>query len=132
MLLVVMMLIYGHFLITNHVEPSELAINDTAQAAQTRIAAERIANSIKEVSASFGDAKKTVHINMPSDSELICNPPEMNFNVLEEDSVSIKYSGVVNAGTSFTCLPGSGVNLKGPYSVEIIKTGSGTNVIFNG
>jgi len=104
MLLIVIMLILAHTMITTVVDPSKAMLKDTARVSQARLSAEKLANSVKEVSAALGDARKTIHITLPSNTGIVCVSQNLEVEVRELSDGTNKTKSF-NTGTTLTCPP---------------------------
>ncbi len=132
MLLVVIMLILVHTMITTVVDPSKALLKDTARLSQARLSTEKLANSVKEVSAALGDAKKTIHITLPSKTKIVCATPNIKFEIKDLSDGDKEKSFAT--GTGLICSPSGGIDNSSDtsktYAVTITKNASAINLNF--
>jgi len=73
MLIIIICLGYLHLLTINVLEPAINAAEDTTRLGQAKLSAEKLASAINEMSSSLGEGKRTLHLFVPKNSEIICN-----------------------------------------------------------
>ena len=73
MLIILICLGYLQLLTVNVLEPAIDAAQDTTRLGQAKLSAEKLATTINEMGSSLGEGKRTLHLFVPKNSEIICN-----------------------------------------------------------
>ncbi len=96
-LLLLVGLIYLQTISSAVITPAINSATDVSNVGEARLATEKIVNSINELSSSPGDAKKTINVFVPENTEIRCN----------STSKSVSFSVTVNGISVSTCTPNS-------------------------
>ncbi|MFH1239994.1 MAG: hypothetical protein V1672_02150 [Candidatus Diapherotrites archaeon] len=126
MLIILVCLGYLQLLTVNVLEPAIDAAQDTTRLGQTKLSAEKLASAINEMSSSLGEGKRTLHLFVPKESDIVCSsgpPASVAFSVklygmpvdacsTDGDSDDTKCTSKINLGAvNLNC---GSVNLTNP------------------
>jgi len=86
-------LVYIMTIVEPAVSIGEASLEDVSRVSQTKLAAEKLANSINELLVISGQAKKTLHILVPEKSTIKCNladasKPRIDFNASLSEKIA--------------------------------------------
>ncbi len=98
-------LVYIYSVVQPGIDIASEALEDVSGTSQAKLAAEKIANAANELFVSDGEGKKTIHILVPENAVVSCNPAagEIEFSI----ALSEKLAGITSPKCSGRTCNGS-------------------------